>query len=325
MERKERNYIIAFYSNQLCHRGTTVALYDYAHYNETILLNKSIILYNYNSPYNDKDVLNKFINRFGEKKVFGIKELPTSTIIDNILEENSCDVLYVIKYGYNDGIISNSIKTCIHCVFTCAEPHGDVYSRISNQVKGKKDVPVVPHMISLPSHNRNMRQKLGIPEDAIVFGRYGGYYEFNIQYVKDNIIQVALTHPNIYFLFANTETFGYPLENIIFLDKIIDLDEKVEFIQTCDAMIWGRLEGETFGLSIGEFSSKNKPILCCTSVNDNAHINILREKAIIYNEDSLYYTLIFFKKTDIKNWNAYEEYCPEKVMEKFKSVYLTNE
>ena len=35
---------IAFHSNQLCIRGTEVALFDYAHYNETILGNKSYII-----------------------------------------------------------------------------------------------------------------------------------------------------------------------------------------------------------------------------------------------------------------------------------------
>ena len=32
---------IAFHDNQLCERGTTVALYDYAHHNETILGNSA--------------------------------------------------------------------------------------------------------------------------------------------------------------------------------------------------------------------------------------------------------------------------------------------
>ena len=35
---------IAFHSNQLGIRGTEEALYDYAHFNETILKNKSFII-----------------------------------------------------------------------------------------------------------------------------------------------------------------------------------------------------------------------------------------------------------------------------------------
>ena len=36
---------IAFWDNCLCERGTTVALYDYAYYNEILLNNKSFIFY----------------------------------------------------------------------------------------------------------------------------------------------------------------------------------------------------------------------------------------------------------------------------------------
>ena len=39
-------------------------------------------------------------------------------------------------------------------------------------------------------------------------------------------------------------------------------------------MIHARSEGETFGLSIGEFSSKNKPVITSISTIDNAHIYI---------------------------------------------------
>ena len=34
---------IAFYDNSLCLMGTTVAIYDYANYNESILGNESFI------------------------------------------------------------------------------------------------------------------------------------------------------------------------------------------------------------------------------------------------------------------------------------------
>lgn len=43
--------------------------------------------------------------------------------------------------------------------------------------------------------------------------------------------------------------------------KQISIYEKTTFINTCDAMLWARHDGETFGLAIGEFSSKNKPVI----------------------------------------------------------------
>jgi hypothetical protein len=52
---------IAFHSNQLGIRGTEVALYDYAHYNEEILRNKSYII---SSAKADLATLKKFEKRF---------------------------------------------------------------------------------------------------------------------------------------------------------------------------------------------------------------------------------------------------------------------
>ena len=44
---------------------------------------------------------------------------------------------------------------------------------------------------------------------------------------------------------------------------IIDLNKKVEFISSCDAMIHARQMGETFGAAVSEFSIKNKPVITC--------------------------------------------------------------
>ena len=112
---------------------------------------------------------------------------------------------------------------------------------------------------------------------------------------------------------------------ILVKNKIIDLEDKVTFINTCDAMIHARSDGETFGLAVGEFSSCNKPIITCKSAMDNSHIDILGEKGIIYgSKESL---IKIFK--NIKNiinsrsdWNAYTEYSPENVMEKFFKVFI---
>ena len=64
----------------------------------------------------------------------------------------------------------------------------------------KISIPVVPLMINLPENNKNMRTKLNIAEDSIVYGRHGGYDEFNIQYVHKIVYEVARKFSNIYFL-----------------------------------------------------------------------------------------------------------------------------
>ena len=44
--------IVAFYQPFLNERGTSVAMFDYAYFNQTILGNKSVIIYDHNNSWN---------------------------------------------------------------------------------------------------------------------------------------------------------------------------------------------------------------------------------------------------------------------------------
>jgi len=308
---------IAFWDNSLCERGTTVAMYDYAYYNRVLLGNESIIVYNTQSKNDDK-VIEKFQKEF---QVFGVSDFSE---VDAILLEQKCDIFYMIKGGDNDGHVSKVCKTVVHCVFDCSYPHGDVYASIAPWVTGNNGTrPFVPHMVKLPENDKNMRERLGIPDDATVYGRHGGYAQFDIPFVHRAVYETALQNKNIYFLFVNTAPFCPRMPNLIHLGKIIDLNEKVEFINTCDAMIWGRSDGEVFSLSQGEFSVRNKPIIT-TNCGMNGHVHLLGKQAIWYNESNLKYILTHFNRAHSRqlDWNAYKEYTPEKVMEIFKRIMV---
>jgi len=319
---------IAFWDNSLCERGTAVALYDYAYHNKNILGNESIIMYNLNRTDNNDSVIEKF------KKEFVVIGVSNFNLVDALLIKHNCDILYIIKAGDNEGQISKVKKTVVHCVFHCRNPHGSVYAAISPYIKNYNNgIPVVPHMISLPETEKDMREILNIPKNAIVYGRYGGYTEFDIHYVKNIVYNVAKNNSNIYFLFANTKRFCEELNNIIHIDKIIDLNKKVEFINTCDAMLWARNDGESFGLAIAEFSTKNKPVVVTPNFRlnpgvDVAHIHFLKEKGIWYNEKNLYKILTTFiteeNREEIakQDWNAFKEFTPENVMKIFNDVFI---
>jgi hypothetical protein len=319
---------IVFWDNCLSERGTTVSLFNYAFYNEKLLGNKSVVMYNSTRHENDINVIQNFKKHFMTIGVSNFK------FVDAILSHIKADIFYIIKAGSWDNQISKVCKTVVHCVFHCNQPHGNVYAGISNWINGNpnKVVPVVPHMIDLPSDtNENFRNKLGIPEDSVVFGRHGGYDQFDIQFVRDIVFKVASENPNIYFLFLNTAKFCNDLPNIIHLEKIIDIDDKVKFINSCDAMLWARQGGESFGLAIGEFSIKNKPVFVTDSkeefgINkgDIAHVYLLKDKGIWYNRGNLEYLLKSFDRNEASkyNWNAYEDYTPEKVMNIFKKIFI---
>lgn len=312
---------IVFYENQLCERGTTIALFDYAFYNEKILQNKSIIVYDVNSPVNNTTVIEKFTDHF---KVIGINIQNCN--MQELLDTLQCDVLYTICYGLCDKFFEGLRQRVIrHCVFTCCQPHGDVYASISKNVNGyNENIPIVPHMINLPDTTEDIRAELNIPESATVFGRYGGLQQFSLSFVHEIIYNVALENKHLYFLFANTAKFCPDLPNIIHLPTIVDLTYKVKFINTCDAMIHARIDGETFGLSIAEFSTKNKPIFS-HKCGDLAHTEFLKEKGIWYNNDNLKELLIGFdRNNNSRDWNCYKEFTPENVMKLFDQYFLQN-
>lgn len=150
---------VAFHSNQLCERGTEVALYDYAYFNEKILSNRSIILANRKNKNNTVSAIDKF------KKRFNVYLYDNFSEVDSILLDENVDVLYTIKSGERDDILSDKVKTVVHCVFNPTDPHGDVYASISHRLNRRFQVsiPVVPHMVYLPDYTGSLREKLGIP------------------------------------------------------------------------------------------------------------------------------------------------------------------
>lgn len=316
---------IAFHSNQLGLRGVEVALYDYALYNEEILGNKSIIISDANS---DLRAYEKFKSRFDVLLYEDFKE------VQNHVDKQKIDIVYYQKAGNYDGKLVTNAKNVVHSVFQLHQPHGEVYAYISKWLAQKMsggNLPHVPYIVDILKydHNQNYRDFFGIPKDAIVFGYYGGSDSFNIDFAKRAVIEVAKKRSDIYFLFMNSEEFGESLSNVLFLEGTTDFDKKIGFINTCDACLHARNGGESFGLTVAEFSSKNKPVIttsyCTVALNDLAHLDMLGEKAIIYNsyEDLVEILTNFNEIKKLRNdWNCYSQYNPESVMKIFKNVFL---
>lgn len=318
--------IVIFHANQLSYRGTSNALYNYAYYNKSLLGNTSIIVYNKENDNNDPSALEKF------QKEFKVIRYSKKQELDHIALQEKADVFYIIKAGRNDGILVNNCKCVIHVVFKYYEPHGDTYAYVSEwltqeMTQGKS--PYVPHMIHVDDTKENLRSELNIPKDAIVFGRHGGADTFNLKFVHQAIRKIATKRKDIYFLFLGTNPFSKSWffkknENIIFLPSTTNSMEIAKFINTCDAYLHARKQGESFGIAIGEFSVKNKPVITWTGSKENSHIKILGNKAILYSDKKeIIKILNNFKTNETKNWDAYsKKFSPKVVMQQFKSVFL---
>jgi len=320
---------IAFYSPHLSERGTEVAMYDYAHYNEKILGNKSIIIYHDKCTKNNITAIEKFKNRFevfeisGPNYDFGWNAEIIVPLIDKIILEQKCDVLYMQKGGKNDGVYSKICKNLILCCSNYCEPHGDAYVYVSkwlSETNSNGKIPWIPIIIDLPVPNHNFRNELSIPEDAIVFGRTGGVDTWNIPWAS-KCVEISLEkNQNIYFIFQNTPKF---LEHprVKYIKTTVDSQYKSNFINACDAMLHCRAEGESFGQACAEFSVMNKQIITWFGSFERNHINTLQEKGIYYNNElDLVRILTTYKPTKRKDFNCYKNHKPEIAMEIFKKL-----
>jgi hypothetical protein len=318
---------IAFHSNQLGVRGTEVALYDYALYNEEILGNESIIVSDQNA---DLTALPKFQSRF---PVLLYNDFHNQ--VPAWMNEHGVDIFYNQKAGTFDSKLVPNIKNVVHSVFQFYQPHGHVYAYISKWLANKMggpSQPYVPYIVDILKydHNNNYREFLNIPIDATVFGYYGGPDSFNIDFAKKAVVDVARLNKNVYFIFMNTNTFCHE-PNILFLEGTTDFEKKIGFINTCDACIHARNGGESFGLTVAEFSSKNKPVIttshCTVALNDLAHLQMLGDRAITYGDYGELVNILSNFNSIVdpsKDWNAYREFSPEKVMKQFEQVFILN-
>jgi hypothetical protein len=236
--------------------------------------------------------------------------------IDNIVLKHGITHLYIINGGLPDGTTSTKCKNLIHCVFNTRYPHGDVYAAVSqhvNEIHGTSVVETVDILLS----------QMGIPESAIVFGRHGGEDTFDIAFVKQIVERLVKEREDVWFIFMNTTPFcQHP--RVLFLKGTTNLVLKRMFINTADAMLHARAQGETFGLACGEFAVCMKPVITYGKSPEINQIRILGEKAVVYNNaDELYRILNEFKrgKYDMTG-NGYLEYNPENIMRIFDRVFL---
>jgi hypothetical protein len=331
---------IAFFIRHYNERGMEVSTYDYADYNEKILGNESIIIgftkeiYMKWVPYHFKEeVFEKFNKRFKVYQEISFEH------IEHILHENKIDLFYHQTGGFDGetypyGHVYNT-KSLIHCVFNTSTKWGDIYIPISNYLNKKYNTnyEVLPYIVRANNSSDNLRKFLNIPHNSKVFGRHGGKDTFNIPFVKEIIKKIAVANPNIYFIFLNTNEFSNNIDNIIYLPLTVDDNYKYTFINTCDAMIHARGDGETFGHAIGEFAVSKKPIISflggkhvqadhCIVNADYAHFDILKDKIIAYRSPEELENIILnydLTKIDMNN-NGYMDFTPENVMSIFNKL-----
>lgn len=309
--------LVAFDSGHLMERGTDVALYDYAAGNEEILGNRSLIL----APARSNlCALDRFRHRFTVCLYRSRQDL------EALLRD--VDLYYVLAHGARpaaDPPRPAHGRVGVHCVFEARQPYGDVYAAVSSWVaehRGVPGVPVVPHIVNVHPFQGDLRASLGIPAQAMVFGRHGGRETFDLPFVHEAVRQAVAARDDLWFLFLNTDRFAeHP--RIVHLPAVVDLDQKAAFVNTCDAMLHARAAGETFGLAIAEFAVRNKPVVTWSEGFDRAHHEILGRRGIYYRDaDSLRRVLRLMRPVQ-GDFDAYSgRFSAQRVMRQFEAVFL---
>ena len=305
---------VGFLVNQIDNRGTGNATYDYAHYNEELLGNESYIFTFLGYGKNEKIAVDRFLTRFK----WGINDV---SHIPNL----KLDVLYHVKSGENDGYIAPSgTRYAVHAVFNGTHKHGDRYAAISAWLGERDGIPYVNHMVNLPSVTSDLRGFFGIPPDATVFGRHGGFDTFDIPFAWSAISKALDLRPDLYFVFLNTK-IGLEHPRVFYMDQTAFAEQKKMFINTCDAMIHARERGETFGIAVGEFDISGKPILTYQSSGERAHYMLSSPMMLYKDEETLIGNLLEFQGPvpEIAEWKSgYKECTPENIMKQFKEYFL---
>tara|TARA_B100000886_G_scaffold219394_2_gene152336 strand:- start:8364 stop:9509 length:1146 start_codon:yes stop_codon:yes gene_type:complete len=325
--------IVAFFVRHFTERGTEVSTYNYALHNEKILKNKSIIIaFNSPSAKNNQPFINTTKHIFQSK--FKIIEIKSIEEMPKIIENEKISYSYIQSHGVfrdyyklENKKIWKDCVTSYHYVFGPMIRQGStnrcVLGRDLNK-RFRKNLPVLPYIVEERLFNGDLRNELKIPKNAFVYGRHGGFSTFDINFVHQCIKEILRIREDLYFIFLNTKKF-YEHKNIIYLERNTNIEFKSKFVSTCDAMIHARKDGETFGLSVAEFSVANKPVITFSNSIDKEHIRILGKKGIFYkNKNELIKIFKNLSKATIikKDWNAYKEYNPKLVMSTFDNNCL---
>jgi len=313
---------IAFYVDEMNLRGVANSTYQFAYQNKKFLKNKSIIFYNKKNYRNKNNVIKKFQSKF---RVVGISEFKE---IENYKDKFLIDYIYVQKGGNKDNWVSNKIKTLVHGVYPqkINQVHGYRFAYVSEWLSknfSNNKIPFVPLITEVSKTKENLKKKLKISRDKLVLGCYGGESSFDLKFVQSAIKTVTNKRKDIIFLFLNINKFCNH-KQIKFLKGTTDENLKKKFINTCDAMIYGRSLGESFGLSCGEFAIENKLIISYKFNRHRSHsYNITSKQFIEYKSyKSLIKILLNLKKKSSIYKNKYQNYSNKKMIKVFQNVFL---
>jgi glycosyltransferase involved in cell wall biosynthesis len=320
--------ILGFHTKQLTERGTEVALFDYAIGAQELLGHEARIFVPADTPKLIPEIKKRFEQHF-------------DVVLYASPRDIQCDALYVIKRGF-PGRITERTPELVHAFHDASHPHGHRFATVSQWVshtaawtfripRGRvvtipkpKKPPVVPHIVTLPDLDDDLRSALSIPEDAVVFGRHGGEGTFNLDFVREAICTAVEQRDDVWFLLANVDRFCES-SRVVQVPLMTDRAEIRRFINTCDYMIHAHALGETFGLAVAEFAYVGVPVMTFIGSPRLAQLDLLTDDLLLAYMDYggvLTDFTTFPRRRAGDGADVRERYSPEHVMAQFDKVFL---
>ncbi|KZM49295.1 hypothetical protein [Labrenzia sp. OB1] len=312
---------IGFQAGTLNERGMSVALHDYAVGVQQELGHEAFVF------HNEAKSTPSVVEKFGRSVT--LVPMKPDTDSRRVSEPFKLDFCYYIREGRAVPVDITAGRSGVHAVFRHFEPHGDVYAYVSDWLADWMSgglAPAVPHIVDLPQAEGTLRQKLGIPREAFVVGRYGGYDQFNIPFAHSAVEEALRRRPDLWFLFVNTEKFiDHP--RALFLPSIVDPVEKSRFIATCDAGLNAKKIGESFGLAIAEFLMAGRPVFSWAGGMDRNHVVMTPKPDWIYRtRRELVRLLVDYTPSSADGdlaRHSVSQFLPGPVMRRFDEVFLS--
>ena len=171
-------------------------------------------------------------------------------------------------------------------------------------MQGAKNHHVVRNPIEAPYSTENLREELGIPNDAFVFGRIGRDDE-NI-YDPINIEAFSkVASSNSYFVFVNPSGSSRDdiqrlgITNARFIERTTSEVRLSQFYNTIDVLAHSRKDGECNPANCWEAMAHGKPVISHYAHPFNGHIEVIRDCGfVVLNGDIDEYARIMKKFID---------------------------
>ena len=320
--------ILGFHTKQLTERGTEVALLDYAAGAQERLGHEARIFVPAQAQ-----IVEPVRKRVGERFDLVLYDDPRSI---------ECDALYVIKRGL-PGRVTDHLPELNHAFIDGSHPHGHRFATVSDWASRRavhevrlprgrvlrlprfRKPPVVPHIVTLPELSDDLRADLGIPADAVVFGRHGGVDTFSLDFVQAAVRDAVVAREDIWFLLLNTIPFvEHP--RVVHLPLTVDRAEIRRFINSCDYMLHAYAFGETFGLAVAEFAYVGIPVMTYVDAPRLAHLDLLSDELLLpyRGYDDVLRDLTTLPRRPVRTpTDLGERYSEERVMHRFDQVFLS--